>query len=72
MSLTFLYVEGTNGPVNINELKEIYAKEEAMREQIREAFDIEKWEQKISEKIESVKMGRYTLKYVPTQCVVHM
>ena len=66
MSLTFLYVEGDiAGSNSINEWREIYVKEEAMRE-IREAFDIEKWEQKISEKIESVKMGRYTLKNVFT------
>ena len=66
MSLTFLYVEGDiAGSNSINEWREIYVKEEAMRE-IREAFDIEKWEQKISEKIESVKMGRYSLKNVFT------
>ena len=53
MSFTFLYVEATNEPVEFN------SKENAViQEQILKVFDIEKWEQKMSEKIESVKLGR--------------
>ena len=64
ISLHFLLVESTEGdeePVEFT-LLEFNSKNEVFQEQIKKVFDIEKWEQKISEKVESVKIGRFDLK----------
>ena len=61
ISLYFLLVESTEGdeePVEFT-LLEFNSKNEVFQEQIKKVFDIEKWEQKMSEKVESVKMGMH-------------
>ena len=63
-SLHFLLVESTEGdeePVEFT-LLEFNSKNEVFQEQIKKMFDIEKWEQKISEKVESVKIGRFDVR----------
>ena len=64
ISLHFLLVESTEGdeePVEFT-LLEFNSKNEVFQEQIKKVFDIEKWEQKISEKVESVKIGRFDVR----------
>lgn len=64
ISLHFLLVESTEGdeePVEFT-LLEFNSKNEVFQEQIKKVFDIEKWEQKISEKIESVKIGIFDVR----------
>ena len=64
ISLHFLLVESTEGdeePVEFT-LLEFNSKNEVFQEQIKKMFDIEKWEQKISEKVESVKIGRFDVR----------
>ena len=64
ISLYFLLVESTEGdeePVEFT-LLEFNSKNEVFQEQIKKVFDIEKWEQKISEKVESVKIGRFDVR----------
>ena len=64
ISLHFLLVESTEGdeePVEFT-LLEFNSKNEVFQEQIKKVFDIEKWEQKISEKVESVKIGIFDVR----------
>ena len=53
--------EGDEEPVEFT-LLEFNSKNEVFQEQIKKVFDIEKWEQKISEKVESVKIGRFDVR----------
>lgn len=64
ISLHFLLVESTEGdeePVEFT-LLEFNSKNEVFQEQIKKVFDIEKWEQKISEKVESVKIDKFDVR----------
>ena len=70
ISLHFLLVESTEGeeePVEFT-LLEFNSKNEVFQEQIKKVFDIEKWEQKMSEKVESVKMGMHVYFEVCVRC----
>ena len=67
ISLHFLLVESTEGdeePVEFT-LLEFNSKNDVFQEQIKKVLDIEKWEQKMSEKVESVKMGNQNNKNHP-------